>query len=84
MGGGQSLKQILSAVRASIWSKNKGAPGRAPPLSPPLINTDVRGIYQTYFIILFLKDLYKMENTCVCLNILKIEPRFQSLFSIIQ
>ena len=29
------------------WSKNKGAPGRAPPLNPPLINAEVRGIYQT-------------------------------------
>ena len=28
---------------------------------------------------LFLKDLYKMENTCVCLNIIKIEPNFLSL-----
>ena len=83
-GGGQSQKQILSALRASIWSKNKGAPGRAPPLNPPLINADVRGIYQTYFMTLFLIDLYKMENTCVCLNIIKIEPNFVSLFSIIQ
>ena len=31
--------------------------------------------------ILFLIDLYKMENTCVCLNIIKIEPSFLSLFS---
>ena len=83
-GGGQSQKQILSALRASIWSKNKGAPGQAPPLNPPLINAEVRGIYQTYFMTLFLIDLYKMENTCVCLNIIKTEPNFVSLFSIIQ
>ena len=31
--------------------------------------------------ILFLIDLYKMENTCVCLIIIKIiEPNFRSLF----
>ena len=30
--------------------------------------------------ILFLTDLWKMENTCVCLNIIKIEPNFRSLF----
>ena len=82
-GEGQSQKQNLSALRASIWSKNKGGagPGRATPLNPPLINSDFRGIYQTYFMILFLIDLYKMENTFVCLNIIKIEPSFLSLFS---
>ena len=30
--------------------------------------------------ILFLRDLYKMENTCVYLIIIKIEPNFRSLF----
>ena len=30
--------------------------------------------------ILFLIDLRKMENTCVCLVIIKIEPNFLSLF----
>ena len=30
--------------------------------------------------ILFLIDLYNMENTCVCLIIIKIEPNFRSLF----
>ena len=30
--------------------------------------------------ILFLIDPYKMENTCVCLIIIKIEPNFRSLF----
>ena len=30
--------------------------------------------------ILFLIDLYKIENTCVCLIIIKIEPNFRSLF----
>ena len=45
-----------------------------------LIPIDVRGIYLTYFTILFLKDLYKMENTCVCLNVIEIELNFWSLF----
>ena len=45
-----------------------------------LIPIDVRGIYLTYFTILFLKDLYKMENTCVCLNIIDTELNFWSLF----
>ena len=44
-----------------------------------LIPIAFRGIYLTYFTILFLKDLYKMENTCVCLNIIEIE-HFRSLF----
>ena len=39
-GGGAGLsKKFFSAVRASVWSKNKGgawAP-RAPPLDPPLL-----------------------------------------------
>ena len=39
-----------------------------------------RGIYLAYFMTLFLIDLYKMENTCVCLIIIKIEPNFRSLF----
>ena len=30
--------------------------------------------------IFFLIDLRKMENTCVCLVIIKIEPNFRSLF----
>ena len=38
------------------------------------------GIYLAYFMTLFLIDLYKMENTCVCLIIIKIEPNFRSLF----
>ena len=45
-----------------------------------LFTTDVRGIYLTFFMILFLIDLYKMENTCVCLNLIKIEPNSRSLF----
>ena len=45
-----------------------------------LITIDVRGIYQTYFTMLFQKDLYKMENTSVCLNIIKIKLDFRSLF----
>ena len=43
------------------------------------INTDVRGIYQTYLMILFLTDLYKMEITSIFLNIIEIEPNFRSL-----
>ena len=37
--GGQSLKKIVfSALRASVWSKNKGrGGGRAPPLDQLLI-----------------------------------------------
>ena len=34
----------------------------------------------THFMILFLIDLYKMENTRVCLNNIKIEPNFRSPF----
>ena len=37
-GGGQSQKEFFSALRASVWSKNKGGPGpRAPPLDPSLV-----------------------------------------------
>ena len=43
-------------------------------------NTSIQGINQTYFMILFLIGLYKME-THVCLNVIKIiEPNFWSLF----
>ena len=45
-----------------------------------LIPIDVRGIYLAYFTILFLQDRCKMENTRVCLNIIKIELKFRSLF----
>ena len=34
--GGQSQKKTISALLASVWSKNKGGGGRAPPLDPPL------------------------------------------------
>ena len=36
--GGLALtpKNICSALGASVWSKNKGATPRAPPLDPPL------------------------------------------------
>ena len=44
------------------------------------INTDVRGIYLTYFMIIFLGDLDKNENTYVYLNIIKIKPNFRFLF----
>ena len=33
-GGGESPNKIFSALRASVWSKNKG--GWFPPLDPPL------------------------------------------------
>ena len=37
-GGGAVLKNLFSAVQASVWSKIKGRgpPPRAPPLDPPL------------------------------------------------
>ena len=37
--GDRSPKTIFSAVRASVWSKNKGVPGPpwGPPLDPPLL-----------------------------------------------
>ena len=44
------------------------------------INTDVRGIYLTYFMIIFLRDLDKNENTYVYLTIIKIKPSFRCLF----
>ena len=34
-GGGAVSKKIFSAIRASLWSKNKGGTW-APPLDPPL------------------------------------------------
>ena len=34
----------------------------------------------SYIMILFLIDLNEMENTDICLNIIKIEPNFRSLF----
>ena len=36
-GGG--LQKHFSALRASVWAKNKGAGPRAPSLDPPLILT---------------------------------------------
>ena len=33
---------------------------------------------RNYFMILFLVDLFKMENTCVCLDIIKFERNFRS------
>ena len=30
-GGGRSYKKKISALRASVWSKNKGVGERAPP-----------------------------------------------------
>ena len=40
--GGGGLQKMFSAIRASVWSKNKGGGGgsRAPPLDPPL-----KGLY---------------------------------------
>ena len=43
------------------------------------INSDVRGIYLTYFMITFLRDLDKNKNTYVYLNIIKIKPNFRCL-----
>ena len=36
-GGGGSPKNIFSALRVSVWSKNKRGGGRAPPLDPSLL-----------------------------------------------
>ena len=44
-GGGGVSKQIFSALRASVWSNNRGAP-RAPPLDLPLYSTI---IFNNYF-----------------------------------
>ena len=44
------------------------------------INNDVRGIYLTYLKIIFLRDFYKIENTYVYLNIIKIKLNFRCLF----
>ena len=44
------------------------------------INTDVRGIYLTYFMTIFPRDPDKNENTYVYLNIIKIKPNFRCLF----
>ena len=42
-GGGKSLKKYFSALRASVWSKNRGAwPPRFSPLDPPLGSGEVR------------------------------------------
>ena len=41
-GGPVSKKRIFSALRASVWSKNKGLaepPGPPPPLDPPLLTS---------------------------------------------
>ena len=44
-GGGVVSKQIFSALRASVWSNNRGA-FRAPPLDLPLYSTI---IFNNYF-----------------------------------
>ena len=37
-GGGGGLQQFFLALRASVWSKNKGREGpRVPPLDPPVV-----------------------------------------------
>ena len=42
-GEAQSPKNIFSALRTSVWSKNKGGRARqAPPLDPPML------MYETY------------------------------------
>ena len=48
-GGGRSPKNFFSALRASVWSKNKG--GARPPLSdPPVANHDLAGGWVGYFL----------------------------------
>ena len=44
------------------------------------INTDDCGIFLTYFMIIFLADLDKNENTYVYLNIITITQDFRCLF----
>ena len=40
-GGGGSQKKLPSALRVSVWSKNKrGRAPRGPPLDPPLYHID--------------------------------------------
>ena len=40
-GGGRSPKKTFLALRASFWSKNKGARPPVPPMDPPLYH-DIR------------------------------------------
>ena len=44
------------------------------------INTDDCGIFLTYFMIIFLTDLDKNENTYVYLNVIRIKQDFRCLF----
>ena len=44
------------------------------------INTDDCGIFLTYFMVIFLIDLDKNENTYVYLNIIRIKQDFRCLF----
>ena len=49
-GGGGGLQKIFSALQASFWSKNKGGrPPQAPPLDPPLFNTDASLLWTVCF-----------------------------------
>ena len=46
---GAVSKKIFSALRASVWSRNKGGrPHRAPPLDSPLIFTEKESVRNLY------------------------------------
>ena len=46
---GAVSKKIFSALRASVWSRNKGGrPPRAPPLDSPLIFTEKESVRNLY------------------------------------
>ena len=51
--GGPVSKNFFSALRASVWSKDKGGPGpRAPPLDPPLRCFRIRLVSSTFSFII--------------------------------
>ena len=52
-GGGGGLKNFFSALRVSVWSKNKGTP---PPLDPPLSRNP--NCFQMFF------KMYAMQMAC--------------------
>ena len=52
-GGGTVLKNVFSALRASVWSKNKGRP---PSLDPPVSRNP--NCFQMFF------KMYAMQMAC--------------------
>ena len=71
-------------IRKKMNTENRGINPHKPESRRPegclWINTDVRSIYPTYFMIIFLRDLDKNENTYAYLSIIKIKPSFRCLF----